>query len=69
MGECAKFKFHPKYVALKLTYLCFADDLMVFWGAYLQFIQVTLEALNKSTKLSDLRANIVKGTFDTLNKN
>ena len=45
VGECAKFKFHPKYVALKLTYPCFANDLMVFGGAYLQFIQVTLEAL------------------------
>ena len=68
MGECAKFKFHPKYLALKLTHLYFADDLMVFWGAYLQFIQVILEALNKSTKLSSLRPNIVKGTFDILNK-
>ena len=68
MGECAKFKFHPKYVALKLTYPCFANDLMVFGGAYLQFIQGILEALNKSTKLSGLRPNIVKDTFDILNK-
>lgn len=58
--ECTNFKHHSKCAALKLTYLCFAEDLMVFLGADVQSVQVVLEALDKFTRLLWLRENFTK---------
>ena len=30
-GGNSSFKFHPKCASLKLTHLCFADDLLIFF--------------------------------------
>ncbi|KAL0011059.1 hypothetical protein SO802_006167 [Lithocarpus litseifolius] len=58
--ECTNFKHHSKCAALKLTHLCFAEDLTVFLGADVQSVQVVLEALDKFTRLLWLRENFTK---------
>ena len=58
--ECTNFKHHSKCAALKLTYLCFAEDLTVFLGADVHSVQVVLEALGKFTRLLWLRENFTK---------
>jgi hypothetical protein len=39
-GPNSSFKFHPKCLKLKLTHLCFADDLIIFFKASLSSINV-----------------------------
>ena len=60
MEECTNFKHHSKCAALKLTHLCFAEDLTMFLGADVQSVQVVLEALDKFTRLLWLRENFTK---------
>jgi len=48
-------QIRPKCADLKLTHLCFADDLMVFLGADVQspgLIQDVLQSFKKLSRLS-----------------
>jgi hypothetical protein len=51
------FIFHPKCSAIKLTHLCFADDLLILSAAHLRSIKAIKEVLREFEDLSRLKAN------------
>jgi hypothetical protein len=61
-GGGSGFKFHPKCLKLKLTYLCFANDL-IFSEASLRSISIIKSALLEFEYLSGLKANPSKSYF------
>jgi hypothetical protein len=56
------FMFHPKCLTLKLTHLCFADDLLIFFADKLRSIQVIQKVLEDFEVLSGLKANPAKSS-------
>ena len=62
-AEGLDFKFHPKCLKLRLTHLCFADDLLIFAKASLRSIHTIKAALFEFEDLSGLKANPSKGFF------
>jgi hypothetical protein len=62
-GPDSGFKFHPKCLKLKLTHLCFVDDLLIFSEASLSSINVIKDVLVKFEELSGLKANPSKSSF------
>jgi hypothetical protein len=62
-GIHSEFRFHPKCESLRLTHLCFADDLLVFSEASLSSISVIKVALLEFENLSGLKANPSKSSF------
>jgi hypothetical protein len=67
LGECTKegtgFKYHFRCSKLKLTHLCFADDLLIFSDADLPSISIIQEDLVEFENLSGLKANPSKSSF------
>jgi hypothetical protein len=64
LEEAAKnsqFGFHPKCHSLKLTHLCFADDLLIFTAASLHSIKLIKNVLYEFEDISGLKANPAKG--------
>jgi hypothetical protein len=57
------FKFHPKCASLKLTHLCFTDDLLIFFEASLVSIKIIKSALLEFESLSGLKSNPKKSSF------
>jgi hypothetical protein len=57
------FRFHPKCEGLRLTHLCFADDLLVFSEASMSSISVIKAALLEFENLSGLKVNPSKSSF------
>ena len=62
-GPDSGFKFHPKCLKLKLTHLCFSDDLLIFSKASLSSINVIKAVLVEFEELSGLKANPSKSSF------
>ena len=62
-GGNSGFKFHPKCVKMRLTHLCFADDLLIFSKASLSSIKVVQAALLEFENLSGLKANPSKSSL------
>jgi hypothetical protein len=62
-GLDSGFKFHPKCLKLKLTHLCFAEDLLIFSKASLSSINVIKDVLVEFEELSGLKANPSKSSF------
>jgi hypothetical protein len=62
-GTDSGFKFHPYCFKVKLTHLCFADDLLIFSEASLSSINVIKAALMEFEDLSGLKANPSKSSF------
>jgi hypothetical protein len=62
-GENSGFKFHPKCASLKLTHLCFADDLLIFSEASLISTKIIKSALLEFESLSGLKSNPTKSSF------
>ncbi|KAJ0855829.1 putative RNA-directed DNA polymerase transcription factor bZIP family [Helianthus annuus] len=58
--EFKEFKYHWKCGKLKLTHLCFADDLFIFSGADVHSIEVIKDALNEFSAVSGLVPNMNK---------
>jgi hypothetical protein len=58
-----RFRFHHKCSKLKLTHLCFADDLLIFFKADLGSIQTVQDVLAEFEVLSGLKANPAKSAF------
>ncbi|XP_059441952.1 uncharacterized protein LOC132174291 [Corylus avellana] len=56
------FKFHPKCLKLKLTHLCFADNLLIFSAASLRPTNIIKAALFEFEELSGLKANAAKSS-------
>ncbi|XP_039068831.1 uncharacterized protein LOC120215147 [Hibiscus syriacus] len=54
------FKYHPKCKRISLTYLCFADDLLVFCHGSFDSVMGVLSTLETFYKLSGLRLNAMK---------
>jgi hypothetical protein len=62
-GGSSGFKFHPKCVKMRLTLLCFANDLLIFSEASLSSIKVIKVALLEFDNLFGLKANPSKSFF------
>jgi hypothetical protein len=63
MEVFSKLKFHPRCSKLKLTHLCFVNDLLLFSNASIPSINVVKAVLLEFEKLSGLRANPSKSSF------
>jgi hypothetical protein len=61
-SSISRFGFHPKCHDLKLTHLCFADDLLIF-SANLSSISSIKDILGEFESLSGLKANPAKSSF------
>jgi hypothetical protein len=57
------FSFHPRCSRLKLTHLCFADDLLLFCDASIPFISIVKAALLEFERISGLKANPSKSSL------
>lgn len=57
------FKFHSRCSRLKLTHLCFADDLLLFFEASLLSLNIVKSALMEFERISGLKANSTKNSF------
>jgi hypothetical protein len=57
------FRFHPKCSSLKLTHLCFADDLLIFSAAKLCSLRVINEVLAEFEGLTGLKSNPVESSL------
>lgn len=55
-----EFAFHPKCDKLKLTHLCFVDDLMVFCKGTLGSVRVVRNILDEFGAVSGLKMNVQK---------
>jgi hypothetical protein len=62
-GTDSGFKFHLYCFKVKLTHLCFADDLLILSEASLSSINVIKAALMEFEDLSGLKANPSKSSF------
>ncbi|XP_059442158.1 uncharacterized protein LOC132174537 [Corylus avellana] len=62
-GVDSGFKFHPNCLKMKLTHLCFADDLLIFSEASVSSVKVIKAALVEFEELSGLKANPSKSSF------
>jgi hypothetical protein len=56
------FDFHPKCSSLKLTHLCFADDLLIFSTAFCDSIKVINDVLEEFEELAGLKENPTKSS-------
>lgn len=62
-SDVERFRFHPKCSKIKLTHLCFADDLLIFSGADMDSVLTIKEVLADFEDLSGLKANLMKSNF------
>jgi hypothetical protein len=51
------FSYHPKCSVIKLSHLCFADNLLIFFAATLASVQCCIGAFVEFEALSGLKAN------------
>jgi hypothetical protein len=65
-GPGSGFKYHPNCLKMKLTHLCFADDLLIFSKASQNSIGVIKAALAEFKELSGLKDNPSKSLFSAL---
>jgi hypothetical protein len=60
VASSPQFSYHPKCKTIKLTHLCFADDLLVFSAANITSVFAIVGALAEFEFLSGLKANPAK---------
>ena len=60
IARSSAFSFYPKCETLKLTRLCFADDLMLFSSANIHSLTIIQDTLEAFKRISDLSANPTK---------
>ena len=60
VSEREDFKFHPKCKALKLTHLCFADDILLCCKGEFSSIHLILRGFKLFSEISGLQANVNK---------
>lgn len=56
------FEYHMGCKELKLTHLCFADDLLVVWNGDAEPVKVVKESLVEFSSMSGLLPNMYKST-------
>ena len=52
-----RFDFHPKCKQIKISHLCFADDLFLFAKGNVDSVQITLDELTKFEAFSGMQVN------------
>ena len=52
-----RFEFHPRCKQIKLSHLCFADDLFLFSKGDVDSVQITLDELTKFEAFSGMQVN------------
>lgn len=57
LGELETFEFHPRCKEVKLTHICFADDLIMCYKGTFQSIYLLLSAFKLFSETSGLKAN------------
>ena len=57
------FKYHPKCEEVKLTHVCFADDIFLFSSGTSSSVQVIMDELNKFERFSGLQVNMQKSAI------
>lgn len=65
MSEFEQFKFHPRCKEMRLTHLCFADDLILCCKGEFIIIYLLLRAFKLCSKTSGLKANAHKSAMYT----
>ena len=50
-----RFDFHPKCKQIKISHLCFADDLFLFAKGNVDSVQITLDELTKFEAFSECK--------------
>ncbi|GJS94082.1 putative reverse transcriptase domain, reverse transcriptase zinc-binding domain protein [Tanacetum coccineum] len=58
--NCSKFKYHWRCEKIKLTHLCFADDLIIFSHGDLKYVKVIKSALEEFSRISGLKPSMEK---------
>ncbi|GJZ06511.1 RNA-directed DNA polymerase, eukaryota, reverse transcriptase zinc-binding domain protein [Tanacetum coccineum] len=69
--EDGQFRYHAGCKELKVTHLCFADDLMVFCHGDVHSLSLVKKSLNEFSKYSGLLPNLKKSTvfFGSIKEN
>lgn len=60
------FGFHPRCKVIKLTHLCFADDLIIFCKGDLSSVHIICDCIKRFSNTSSLHANSGKLLFTWL---
>ncbi|XP_026443893.1 uncharacterized protein LOC113344037 [Papaver somniferum] len=60
--KLSNFEFHPKCKSTKLTHLCFADDVLIFFKGTLKATQVIKNILSDFKSCSGLDVNVQKSS-------
>ncbi|GJR91054.1 RNA-directed DNA polymerase, eukaryota, reverse transcriptase zinc-binding domain protein [Tanacetum coccineum] len=70
INKDGKFKYHHGCKEIKLTHMCFADDLMVLYNGDTDLLQVVKKTLDEFSSVSGLFPNLSKSTifFGSLNE-
>ncbi|GJR49138.1 RNA-directed DNA polymerase, eukaryota, reverse transcriptase zinc-binding domain protein [Tanacetum coccineum] len=61
--EDGQFKYHAGCKELKITHLCFVDDLMVFCHGDAHSLSIVKKSLNEFSRYSGLLPNLKKSTY------
>ncbi|GJW89182.1 RNA-directed DNA polymerase, eukaryota, reverse transcriptase zinc-binding domain protein [Tanacetum coccineum] len=61
--EDGQFRYHAGCKELKVTHLCFVDDLMVFYHGDVHSLSLVKKSLNEFSKYSGLLPNLKKSTI------
>lgn len=62
-AEEQQFKYHPQCREVKLTHLCFADDILVFTDGSVSSLQGVLEVMDQFASISGLSINASKSSI------
>lgn len=60
--ECDTFRYNPKCEKLGITYLCFADDILMFSYGNLNSVSILMQALDEFKGVSGLTPSLPKST-------
>ncbi|GKA33749.1 ribonuclease H-like domain-containing protein [Tanacetum coccineum] len=63
VNEAAHFKYHYGCSNLKLTHMCFADDLLVLCNGDIESLRVVKKSLDEFSRVSGLYPNLSKSTI------
>nr|XP_009786560.1 PREDICTED: uncharacterized protein LOC104234656 [Nicotiana sylvestris] len=63
LDQIPDFNYHPRCAKLKITHICFADDLIMCCRADRVSIQLLLKAFHHFSGVSRLHANMEKSSF------
>ncbi|GKC20611.1 RNA-directed DNA polymerase, eukaryota, reverse transcriptase zinc-binding domain protein [Tanacetum coccineum] len=63
VDNSSDFKYHPGCKELKMTHLCFADDLLVIYHGSVESVKVIKDSIDEFSKVSGLEPNLSKSTI------